>query len=89
MDRTRPFEVIAGRFGVSHESAKYFLGQVQKRFKKERPSHKLIVAYMSGRKFEFLPEPHDVAVMMHADGVWVHPMRAAPPASIDEEDLYF
>ena len=37
----KPFEKIASQFQMSQESAKYFLGQVQKSFKKEQPPHKL------------------------------------------------
>jgi hypothetical protein len=50
MDKIRPFEKIALQFQISPESAKYFLGCVQKSFKTERPSHKLILEYMEAQK---------------------------------------
>jgi hypothetical protein len=90
MSKTKPSEAIAARFKISGESAKYFLGQVQKTFKTERPSQQLIVEFMAGLEFERLPTPHQLATLMYAGGVWVHPLHAAPavPAS-EEEDTYF
>jgi hypothetical protein len=46
MDHPRPFETVSKRFQISKESAKYFLGRVQKSFKTERPPHKLIVDFI-------------------------------------------
>ena len=88
MDTSKPFEIIAARFQISNESAKYFLGRVQKSFKTEKPPHQLIVEFMSGETFESLPKPHQVARMMNGNGVWAHPMNPEPPEPMDEVDLY-
>ncbi len=88
MDKTKPFEIIAARFQISKESAKYFLIRVQKSFKTEKPPHQLIVEFMAGKNFASMPRPHDVATMMNEEGIWVHPLNAAPPAEPDEEDGY-
>lgn len=88
MDTSKPSEIIAARFQISNESAKYFLGRVQKSFKTEKPPHQLIVEFMSGETFESLPKPHQVARMMNENGVWAHPMNPEPPEPMDEVDLY-
>lgn len=88
MDKNKPFEIIAARFQISNESAKYFLIKVQKSFMTEKPPHQLIVDFMSGQTFEKLPKPHEVARMMNEAGVWVHPLNPKPPSPVDEEDLY-
>jgi hypothetical protein len=88
MDTSKPFEIIAARFQISNESAKYFLGRVQKSFKTEKPPHQLIVEFMSGETFESLPKPHQVAIMMNENGLWAHPMNPEPPEPMDEVDLY-
>jgi hypothetical protein len=89
MDKTKPFEVISARFKISKESAKYFLGHVQKSFKIAKPPQQLIVDFMAGRKFKSLPEPYDVAKMMNESGIWVGALNAAPPVVVDEPDVYF
>ena len=38
----KPIEKIAEQFGLSKESAKYYLGNVQKAFKVEKPPYKTI-----------------------------------------------
>ncbi|HSL31063.1 MAG TPA: hypothetical protein VK900_17820 [Anaerolineales bacterium] len=88
MHTSKPYEILAARFQLSNESAKYFLGRVQKSFKTEKPSHQLIVEFMSAQTFEALPKPHLVAQMMNGQGVWVYPLNPAPPSPRDEEDLY-
>ena len=88
MQTSKPYEIIAARFQVSNESAKYFLGRVQKSFKTEKPPHQLIVEFMSAQTFEMLPEPHEVAQRMNEAGAWVHPLNPAPPSPLDEEDIY-
>lgn len=85
----KPFEIIATRFDISKESAKYFLGQVQKSFKTEKPPQQLIVDFMAGQTFELLPKPHHIATLMNVNGVWVHPLHAEPASLADEEDVYF
>ena len=88
MDNTKPFEIISARFQISRESAKYFLIRVQKSFKTEKPPHQLILEFINKQNFASLPEPHQVATMMNESGIWVHPLNAAPPISMDEEDIY-
>ena len=88
MHKTKPFEIIAVRFLISRESAKYFLSRVQKSFKTEKPPHRLILEFMEARNFESLPQPYHVATMMNENGVWVFPLNSAPPTLMDEEDIY-
>jgi hypothetical protein len=89
MNKTKPFEVVASRFQVSKESAKYFLGRVQKSFKTEKPPHQLIIEFMGGQDYESLPEPYQVAKMMNESGVWIYPLHAEPRPLINEEDATF
>ena len=86
MNTLKPFQKIASRFGISEESAKYFLGQVQKSFKKEKPPHALILEVIEGQAFEFLPEPYDVAALMSGNGVWLEALNAPPPLLVDGEE---
>ena len=88
MDKTKPSDVIAARYQISRESAKYFLIRVQKSFKTEKPPHQLILNFMEEQEFQSLPKPHLVATMMSEAGLWAYPLHAAPPGSVDEEDLY-
>lgn len=88
MDNAKPFEIIAARFQISRESAKYFLIRVQKSFKTEKPPQRLIVDLMDRQNFESLPRPHQVATLMNESGVWVHPPCPEPPTPVDEEDSY-
>jgi hypothetical protein len=87
MNKTKPFETIASQFQISKESAKYFLGRVQKSFKTEKPPHQLIVEFMGGQTFEFLPKPYQVAKMMNEGGVWAYPLTTEPPELVDEWDI--
>ena len=88
MKKNKPFEKIAAQFDISAESAKYFLGQVQKSFKLEKPPHQLILDFIEAQEFEFLLTPYDVAAMMNESGVWDHALKSPPPAVVDGEDLY-
>ena len=89
MDKSeKPFEIIAVRFQISKESAKYFLGHVQKSFKKEKPPQQIIIDFMKKRKFKTLPTPHEVATLMQKGGIWVYPLNAQPPVLEDEPDIY-
>ena len=88
MAKTKPFEIIATRFQISRESAKYFLIRVQKSFKTEKPPHRLILEFIDGQNFESLPKPHQVAALMNENGIWVHALNPEPPAPVDEEDIY-
>lgn len=85
----KPFEVIAQRFKISNESAKYFLLQVQKSFKTEKPPQSVIMDLFQVRKFKSLPRPYDVAVLLNEKGMWAYPLNAAPPVAEDEDDGYF
>lgn len=84
----KPFAIIAARFQISKESAKYFLGHVQKSFKTEKPPQQLIIDFMKKRKYKNLPTPHEVATQMQKSGAWVHSLNAAPPVLLDEPDIY-
>lgn len=88
MSTLKPYEIIASQFGVSNESAKYFLGQVQKSFKKVKPPQALILECMAGQVYEILPKPYHVAKLMQESGLWVYPMNAEPrdPQEDDEEE---
>ena len=88
MGNAKPFEIIAGQFQISRESAKYFLIRVQKSFKTEKPPHRLILDFMDGQNFESLPRPHQVATLINASGIWGHQLNPEPPTLIDEEDVY-
>ncbi|HSB00825.1 MAG TPA: hypothetical protein VLE49_09250 [Anaerolineales bacterium] len=88
MAKTKPFEIIAVRFQISRESAKYFLVRVQRGFKTEKPPHQLILEFMDRQNFESLPKPHQVATLMNESGVWVHPLNPEPLSALDEEDIY-
>jgi hypothetical protein len=88
MNKTRPFELLAVRFAISRESAKYFLTRVQKSFKTEKPPHQLILKFMEERDFKSLPKPHHVATLMNEEGLWASPLNPEPPGPVDEEDRY-
>lgn len=88
MDKAKPFQILAVRFRISRESAKYFLTRVQKSFKTEKPPHQLILKFMDEQNFESLPKPYHVAARMNKAGLWSYPMNAEPPDPIDEKDLY-
>lgn len=86
MDKIKPFEQVAARFQISQESAKYFLNHVQKSFKTERPSHRLILEFIETQQLEVLLTPYEVAAMMNESGAWAHALVSAPPIVVDEED---
>jgi hypothetical protein len=88
MDQIKPFEQIASRFQISQESAKFFLGRVQKSFKTEKPSHKLILEFIETQDLELLLTPYELAVMLYESGTWTYPLVTEPPAILDDEDLY-
>jgi hypothetical protein len=88
MDKLKPFEAISTRYQISPESAKYFLGRVQKTFKTERPSHRLILEFIETQGLDYLLTPYELAAMMHESGVWPYDLISEPPAIVDEPDLY-
>lgn len=89
MDKIKPFEVISSQFKVSRETAKHFLGRVQKSFKKNKPPQQMIIDFMNGKRFAVLPKPYHVAKMMFDAGLWVYPMYAEPVDPADDDDIYF
>lgn len=86
MDKIKPFEKLASQFLISHESAKYFLGRVQKSFKKEKPSHPLILEFIEGQNFEYLPTPYEIAAMLNESGIWAYELSSPPPIIVDDEE---
>lgn len=87
MNILKPYQLIASKFQISEESAKYFLGRVQKSFKKERPPHALILEFIEAQDIELQPEPYDIAALMNETGVWVHALNSPPPILVDDEDV--
>jgi hypothetical protein len=79
MQKLKPFEKIATQFQISEESAKYFLGRVQKSFKTEIPPHALILEFIEAQEFEVLLTPYEIAVMMNESGVWDYALKARLP----------
>jgi hypothetical protein len=88
MDKLKPFEKIALRFQISQESAKFFLGRVQKSFKTEKPSHKLILEFIETQDLELLLTPYELAAMLYESGTWPYTLVTEPPVILDDEDLY-
>jgi hypothetical protein len=88
-NKIKPFEKIASQFQISDESAKYFLGRVQKSFKTERPPHKLILEFIELQNMEFLLTPYEIALMMKENDIWAYELDTAPPMIVDDEDLEF
>jgi len=84
-DTLKPYQKIASRFQVSEESAKYFLNHVQKSFKLERPSHKLILEFIETQQLEFLLTPYELAALMHESGAWEFDLGTAPPIIVDDD----
>jgi hypothetical protein len=83
MHKQKPFEKIATQFRISQESAKYFLGRVQKSFKTKKPPHALILEFIEAQEFESLFTPYEIAAMMNKSGVWDYALKSAPPANVD------
>ncbi len=86
MNKIKPFEKIAEQFQISNESAKYFLNHVQKSFKTERPSHKLILEFVESQRLEILLTPYEVAALMNESGAWTFALITAPPVIENDED---
>jgi hypothetical protein len=87
MDKIKPYEKIATQFQVSKESAKYFLNHVQKSFKTEKPSHKLILEFIETQQLEILLTPYEVAIMMNESGAWAYELGSPPPMIVDDDDV--
>jgi hypothetical protein len=86
MSPLKPYQLVASKFQISQESAKYFLGRVQKSFKKEKPPHALILEFIESNGFDSLPEAFDVALLMHENGVWTYELGSTPAIFADEEE---
>lgn len=86
MSALKPYQVIASKYQISQESAKYFLGRVQKSFKKEKPPHALILEFIEAQGFDSQPEAYDVAYLMYESGVWLHELTSAPAIFVDGEE---
>lgn len=87
MNTLRPFQKIASKFQISEESAKYFLGRVQKSFKKDKPPHLLILDFIEAQEIDYIPEPYDIAALMNETGIWVYPLNSPPPILVDGEEV--
>jgi hypothetical protein len=85
MNTLKPYQVIASKYQISEESAKYFLGRVQKSFKKKKPPHALILDFIEANQMDTKPEPYDVALLMHTNGVWEDKLNSPPAILVDEE----
>jgi len=86
MTKLKPYQLIASRFQISQESAKYFLNHVQKSFKVEKPSHILIFEFIEAQKIEIMLTPYEVAALMNEKGAWIHDLVTAPPVIESGED---
>ena len=88
MDTIKPVEKIAEQYQLSKESAKYYIGRVQKAFKVEKPPHKLIVDFIEAQEFKTLPLAEKVALMMKEGNVWVHELTSEPiPDPVEGEEI--
>jgi len=87
--QTKPSDQIAERFQISRESAKFFLGRVQKSFKSEKPPQQLIVEFMDDYEYEALPKAWRVAKGMSDSGRWAQPLHAEPVEPGDQTAGYF
>lgn len=85
MTSLRPYQIVASKFHISEESAKYFLGRVQKSFKKQKPPHALILEFIEAQEIESLPDPYDVALLMYESSVWEYALHSPPAILTDEE----
>ena len=81
----KPVEKIAEQFELSQESAKYYLGNVQKAFKVEKPPYKTIIDFIDAQELTTLPLAAKLALMMKESGVWVHELLNEPQPDAVEE----
>jgi len=88
MDTTKPIEKIAEQFELSKESAKYYLGRVQKAFKVEKPPYKIIIDFIEAQEIKSLPLAAKLALMMKESGIWSHELaNEAQADSVEDEEL--
>lgn len=84
----KPIERIAEKFELSKESAKYYLGQVQKAFKVEKPPHKLIVDFIDAQELDSLPVAAKLALMMKENNIWMHELTNEPqPDPVEGDEI--
>jgi hypothetical protein len=86
MNVLKPYQKIASKYQISEESAKYFLGRVQKSFKKDKPPHALILDFIETNQLDNMPDPYDVALLMYENGVWEYKLNSPPRILVDEEE---
>lgn len=86
-DQIKAFEQVARMFNISNESAKYFLNQIQKSFKTERPPHRLILEFLLKENYPFKPVPYDVASGMKDRRVWEYDLNPPPPVVQNENEF--
>jgi hypothetical protein len=79
MESIKPIDKMAVRFNLSRESAKYYIGRVQKAFKTEKPSHKVIMDFIDGQDVESLPQAQKLAFLMKEVGLWPYELTTEPP----------
>ena len=88
MEPIKPIDKIAVRFNLSRESAKYFVSRVQKAFKSEKPSHKVIVDFIDGQDIGSLPQAQKLALLMKEGGLLPYELTTEPPVdAIEGEDI--
>jgi len=85
MSTLKPYQIIASKYQISEESAKYFLGRVQKSFKKAKPPHATILEFIETQNFDSQPDPYDVALLMHESGIWMDDLNSPPAIFLDAE----
>lgn len=84
----KPIERIAEKFELSKESAKYYLGQVQKAFKVEKPPHKMIVDFIDTQELDSLPVAAKLALMMKENNIWMHELTNEPqPDPVEGDEI--
>lgn len=88
MEQIKPIDKLAEQYELSKESAKYYLGQVQKAFKVEKPPHKLIVEFIEAQELDSLPIAAKLALMLKENGLWVHELVNEPqPDAAEGEEM--
>ena len=86
MDKLKPYQKVASRFQISEESAKYFLGRIQKSFKKVRPPHQLILDFIESQGYNKIPDAYNIATLMFESGIWTHALNSPPPLLVNGEE---
>jgi hypothetical protein len=74
----KPIDKIAMRFNLSTESAKYYLGRIQRAFKVEKPSHKVIMDFIEMLDIKRLPKAQSLAILLNESGSWPYELATKP-----------